>query len=47
MEWLSKCEDYFDLDRTPAVTMASLMLDETGYQWYDSLKQASREPITW
>lgn len=48
--WLSKCENYFDLDRTPAeykVTMASLMLDETGYQWYDSLKRASQEPITW
>lgn len=48
--WLSKCENYFDVDKTPTeykVTMASLMLDETGYQWYDSLKRASQEPITW
>lgn len=48
--WLSKCESYFDLDKTPEenkVTMASLALDEVGYQWYDGLKKSSRGPISW
>lgn len=48
--WLSKCESYFDLDQTPEdhkVTMASLVLDEEGYRWYDGLKSSSLDPITW
>lgn len=47
--WLSKCESYFGLDRTTEenkVVMASLMLDEAGYQWYDDLKKSSRDPIS-
>lgn len=41
--WLSKCESYFDLDRTleeNKVVMASLMLDEAAYLWYDGLKKS-------
>lgn len=48
--WLAKCESYFDLDRTSEekrVTMASLMLDEISYQWYDGLRRGSQGPITW
>lgn len=48
--WLSKCESYFDLDKTPEenkVVMASLTLDEIGYQWFDGLKESTDEPITW
>lgn len=48
--WLSKCEDYFGLNQTPEtnkVTMASLALDESGYQWYDGLKKSSAEPVVW
>lgn len=48
--WLSKCESYFDLDKTPEenkVVMASLMLDEAGYLWYDGSKKSSTNPITW
>lgn len=50
VRWLSKCESYFDLDKTPKenkVVMASLMLDEAAYFWYDSLKKSSTNPITW
>lgn len=48
--WISKCESYFDLDKTPEenmVTMASLALDEVGYQWFDSLKRNATRPISW
>lgn len=41
--WLSKCENYFEHDKTPEeikVTMASLVLDETGYQWFNDLKKS-------
>lgn len=29
------------------VVMASLTLDEAGYQWFDGLKEGMIEPITW
>lgn len=29
------------------VVMASLALDEAGYQWYDGLKENSKGPIFW
>lgn len=29
------------------MVMASLMLDEVGYQWYNGLKKSSRNPISW
>lgn len=48
--WLSKCESYFDLDKTPEenkVVMASLMLDEVDCQWYDGLRKGSRDLIAW
>lgn len=48
--WLSKCESYFGLDKTPEesrVTMTSLVLDEAGYQWFDGLKKSSQDLITW
>lgn len=48
--WLSRCDSYFDLDKTPEeyrVTMASLVLDKVGYQWYDGFKKSAQNPITW
>lgn len=48
--WISKCEAYFELDRTPVanrVTMASMALDEMGYVWFDGLKKSNDGPITW
>lgn len=48
--WISKCQNCFDLDKTPEnnkVTMVSLMIDEVGYQWYDGLKKNSRDSVVW
>lgn len=47
--WVSKCESYFELDKTPEenkVTMASLVLDESSYQWFDGFK-SSQNPLNW
>lgn len=48
--WVSKCEAYFDMDRTAEankVTMASMALDEMGYVWFDGFKKSNPGPITW
>lgn len=45
---MSKCESYFDLDKTPEghkVVMASLVLDEACYLWYDGFKKI--DPASW
>lgn len=48
--WVSKCESYFDLDKMSKehkVTMASLVLDEAGYRWYDGFRASSQDLISW
>lgn len=48
--WVSKCEDYFGLDKTPEenrVTMASLALDEAWYLWYEGFKKSINGIISW
>lgn len=50
VRWVSKCESYFELDKTPEankVTIASLVLDEQGYRWYDGFKKSNPGLITW
>lgn len=50
MGLISKCESYFDLDRTldeNKVVMVSLVLDEQGYQWYDGSLRGNNGPIGW
>lgn len=48
--WILKCKSYFNLDKTPEenkVTMARLVLDELGYQWFDGIKKGAQNHISW